>query len=282
MRTRFESVDKETGEVWFTGVSVTVQRPCERCGKPTKCDRTEGYCCIDEGRGLGWCGHVTSKNFFHLGSAQTVLHIPRSRLESPRRAVQRDWDRLVEIMIEGAPIATIAKNLPGVTVEALRVMETGWYRSRKLITWPMRNEMGDIVGIRTRTLDGEKRAFAGSTNGLFWPLNQDWEKPIYLPEGPTDCAALIGLGFTAIGRPSALTGRRLLAPVVQDCHVVIVGDPDSDGERGAASLAEAVAESAKSVRVIYPLRGRDIRKWIGDYGADRAAIEAVTDNARKL
>jgi hypothetical protein len=286
MGKRFEAIDQSTGEVWFVGESVTPQRPCERCGKPTKHDRREGYCCVDHSRGLGWCGHEinAAKAFFRLGGSGATLIIPKSRMKSPLPAVQRDWEKMNRAFVQACQIERIASSL-NLSASALVAMETGYYVGRQAVTWPMRDQAGEIIGIRTRT-DAEKKSILGSRNGLFWVLDQDWEKPVYVTEGPTDCAAMLGLGFTTIGRPSAKTCSGMLVEVLQGHDVVVVGDldtgPEQDGQRGATMLANKLAESAKSVRLIFPLRGKDVRQWIRKYGATKDVIEDVAGNARRI
>ena len=286
MRKRFEAVDQGTGEVWFTGESVTPDRPCEKCGKPTKRDRREGYCCVDRERGLGWCGHERdpARAFFRLGSIATLLIVPRSRMKSPLPTVQRDWDAMNRAFVQTCDVDRIARQL-NLPKSALVAMETGYYLGRQAVTWPMRDQSGEIIGIRTRT-DAEKRSVLGSRNGLFWVLDQDWEQPVYITEGPTDCAAMLGLGFTTIGRASAKTCGEMLAEVTQGMDVVVVGDvdtgPEQDGQRGATLLANKLAESAKSVRLIFPLRGKDVREWITKHRATKDVIEDVAGNARRI
>ena len=101
-------------------------------------------------------------------------------------------------------------------------------------------------------------------------------------EGPTDTAALLDLGFQAVGRPSAMGGMRLLVEAAlkwRPREVVIVADDDGPGQRGAANLARQAAVYCEVVRVITPPGGaKDARGWkrAGANSADlQRAIEAA-------
>jgi 5S rRNA maturation endonuclease (ribonuclease M5) len=63
---------------------------------------------------------------------------------------------------------------------------------------------------------------------------------VLICEGPSDTAALLDLGFSAVGRPSCNGGRKLLVELVQQrkpSSIVIVSDNDSPGQRGAVLKA---------------------------------------------
>lgn len=135
-------------------------------------------------------------------------------------------------------------------------------------TFPMTSSHSVVCGIRLRTQDGFKYAIKGSLQGLFVPtdvLLWGAVDPLLVSEGPTDCAALLDLGFTAVGRPSCTGGTRLLTRLVQNqrpTSVVIVADADIPGQRGAESLATALVPYVRSIRIITPPLGtKDVRGW---------------------
>jgi hypothetical protein len=163
----------------------------------------------------------------------------------------------------------------GVTPDSLFRLGIVWCGPYRAWGFPMKDERGLAVGIRLRSETGDKWSVSASRSGLFIPSGRPAEgDPILLPEGPTDTAALLSLGFFAIGRPSCSGGAGLLAPLLGGLHVVVVGDRDEakpradgsvfyPGQDGAERLADALLLArAKSVKVVYPIKGKDIRQWV--------------------
>jgi hypothetical protein len=105
---------------------------------------------------------------------------------------------------------------------------------------------------------------------------------LLIAEGPTDTAALLDMGFEAVGRPSCSGGVGLLVDLVRSRRVkdvVIVADvdPHGAGQRGAESLAIALVPYCPSIRVIEPPGGiKDVRDW-KNAGAGHDDIMAVVD-----
>src|SRR5262249_12465215 len=149
----------------------------------------------------------------------------------------------------------------------------GWSNSHQAYTFPMTNPAGRVVGIRLRMPDGRKLAIRGSRAGLHVP-----DSPAFLPggrllvaEGPTDCAALLDVGFPAVvGRYSCLGDLRLLSELARlwrPGDVVIVADADEPGRRGADALAAALLCHAPTVRVVVPPGGvKDVRDYLRSGG----------------
>lgn len=166
-------------------------------------------------------------------------------------------------------------NSLGVSTESLDRLRVGWCSEQNAYTFPMRDGYGNIIGIRTRTEHG-KFSIVGSKNGLFIPagLKHDSSELLLLVEGPTDTAALLDMGFEAIGRPSCNTGTKFIIQYIQQFNrqVVIVADNDTaktrqdgsqffPGQEGAARLAKEIEEIARGVRIIKPPSYKDVREW---------------------
>jgi hypothetical protein len=132
-------------------------------------------------------------------------------------------------------------------------------------TFPMRNAGGTVIGVRLRTPDGFKYAIRGSRQGLFIPADLGAPPQLLIAEGPTDTAALLDLGFAAIGRPCCTGGTRHVVELVRRINptsIVIVADADEFGLKGAADLALALAAYTRDVRLIRPPDGiKDARAW---------------------
>ena len=173
----------------------------------------------------------------------------------------------------------------GLTTESLRRL-AGWARRYSAWTFPMQDAGGNVLGIRLRLADGRKLSVRGGREGLFIPEGLAAGERLLVTEGPTDFAALLDLGFNAVGRPSCTGGVKLLVELVKQLQVpevVIVADGDPPGLRGAESLAVVLLAYAAAVRIITPPAG------IKDAGMETASatmadVQAVIDAApvRKL
>jgi hypothetical protein len=167
--------------------------------------------------------------------------------------------------VEPGRLQVFARGL-GVSVEALLRLGIGWSAAHSAWAFPMTDAAGRVRGIRLRTPAGGKFSVPGSKEGLFLPSG-DVGGPLLIPEGPTDAAALLDLGFSNVaGRPSCTGGVKLLAELArcrQVADVVIFADADGPGRQGAANLASVLAVYAPAVRVIEPPAGlKDARDWL--------------------
>lgn len=164
----------------------------------------------------------------------------------------------------------------GVSVESLKRLGVGWCGWGW--TFPMTDANGDLRGIRVRKRNGIKLAVTGSRDGLFIPDPPDdldtldaldtspgGVPPLLICEGPTDTAAMLDLGFDAVGRPSCRGGIHLLVDLTrrrQPAEVVVLSDGDGPGRQGAESLASVMVLHTPAVRVIRPPHGiKDARAW---------------------
>ena len=144
---------------------------------------------------------------------------------------------------------------------------------------------GKVVGIRLRLPSSRKLSVRGGREGLFLAKAMEDQDRILITEGPTDCAALLDLGLTAVGRPSCRGGTRLLVDLVrrwQPPEIVIVADRDQPGQIGANDLATRLVAYARTLRVITPPLGvKDARQW-KQLGATNADVMAAIDESAVL
>ena len=178
----------------------------------------------------------------------------------------------------------------GVAPDALRRLRVGWSAGRQATSWPMRNDAGEIVGVRLRDpATGAKWSVRGSDgHGVFYDPDQVLNAPmgarVWIGEGPTDTAALLTLGFMAIGCPSSGVGGGFIASIghrIRPAEWVIVADADPKGIEGAKRLQSDLVAVAP-VRIITPPTGcKDARAWLG-LGAKRETLEADADAADRF
>jgi phage/plasmid primase-like uncharacterized protein len=206
---------------------------------------------------------------------------------APSRSPQPD-DGLAELTVKYRDRLTI-QNLDwlaaslGLSAESLHRLRVGW--TWRAWSFPMTDAAGRVRGIRLRYPDGSKCAVKGGREGLFIPEGLEFESALLIAEGATDTAALLDLGFNAVGRPNCNGGRGILSEFVtiqQTREAVIVADADAQGRAGARSLAAMLAVRVRSVRVIVPPEGiKDARAW-KIAGATHDDVQRVIDDAEAL
>ena len=162
----------------------------------------------------------------------------------------------------------------GLSAQSLTALGVGYSRRDAAYTFPMRMANGKICGIRLRSIeDGSKYAVKGSRAGLFIP-NQQRRNNLWICEGPTDTAALHGLGFCVIGRDCCTGGREDISLYIKrhsPTNIIIVADPDEPGQKGAASLRAYLGRG----RIVTP-PAKDVRAWVGS-GAGRHDVMSLIE-----
>ena len=186
-----------------------------------------------------------------------------------------DWVSIcadIQEGLVGTELGTLHLQLE-VSESSLARLECGWSYEHNAYTFPMRNGLGEIIGVSLRGRTGTKWAIPGSKLGLFIPYNLTDTGPLFMPEGASDTAALLDLGLNAVGRPQALIrGERLEqvrelmnTPLLKGRPLVVVADNDPKhdvGWTGAHGLAKAMARHVRSVKVLEPHGCKDVREWV--------------------
>ena len=282
-------------------VRVTSRQPCPVCGKPDWCLRTpDGAAAIcarvKSGKPMGKRDHA---GWLHLvGYAQVGRSASSRQMRTCRPNCSEsnafaigdksagDFVSLSQDYVAAlAPeqLSRIATWL-GLAPLALQQLDLGWSAQHSAYSFPMRDAARTVIGIRLRSAaTGKKFAVRGGRQGLFIPAELG-SGQLFIAEGPTDCAALLGLGFDAVGRPSCSGGVRLLTELVKvrrPSQIVIVADADAPGQAGAERLADVLVAYVP-VRILTP-PAKDAREWLGLGVAHDEVIAAVNAaSARKL
>jgi len=273
---------------------VSKARPCPICGKGDWC----GYVGPDDDPEAVICSRVESPN--RRGAAGWLHRLrddpqrggrPIRRRIIPTRRLQSEpvADLAAEVAggvewCERNPIrfAGFARHL-GLTSDSLKRLTVGYSPTRRAWLFPMRSAAGVLIGVRLRLADGRKLSIKGGREGLFLPEGIGAGGLLTITEGPTDCAAILDLGFAAIGRPSCRGGvdhLRQLVGRLKPAQVAIVADGDKPGMDGAAALAGHLAAYVGDVRIITPPEPhKDARAWKAA-GATRADVLAAIDAAQ--
>ena len=259
---------------------VSKRTPCPVCGKGD-------WCLLSPDGAAAICPRVSDGAVKECGAAGW-LHVLAERPKTPTRPRTRmvrlqvedpetDFGALVESCAAKATrpmLAGLAERLD-VSSKSLRRLGVGWSDQHSAWSFPMADAAGRVRGIRLRSPSGAKYAVTGSRDGLFVPKGLTFGERPLICEGPTDTAAMLGLGFEVVGRPSCTGGVILVCELVQGRRppeTVIVADNGEPGVRGAEALASRLIVYCPAVQVIYPPEGiSDARAW-AQSGAKREDI----------
>jgi len=257
-------------------IRTSKRQLCPICGKPDGCliePSGEVVCCsriespILKGAPFvgGWIHKLTDDT--------KVVHLKRHPAVRPKPLPE-----IRSLAVKYADTITdhdwLSSHL-GVTASSLERLQVGW--TGDAYSFPMRNEDGIVTGITLRGKDGRKWSVTGGHAGVYWPIGVEATSrdTLFLPEGPTDCAAMLDVGCEAIGRYSNMAGLDILAGILQQRRrrlVVFVADNDEAKTRpdgttfypgidGARALASKLKRLADCTKILMPPRHKDIRQW---------------------
>ena len=241
-------------------------KPCPVCGK---CD----WCMISANGAVAICPrtedgakkYIDGSGYLHVIDA--AQPIPERKDEFGVELPEHNlvMSQLASRMLDACGQERLAgmANLLGVSEESLRLLRMGWSSSSDAFSFPMYRAGHRLIGIRLRNLQGRKWAIKGSRSGLFMPSR--WiggQKGIVICEGPTDTAAMLTLGFNAIGRPSAMGSHAMVEELVAGRPVCIMSDADEVGISSSKKLAAHLEKSAcRRVGIMVP-GAKDVRAWL--------------------
>jgi len=264
-------------------IRVSKERHCPICDHPDWClvsaDGTAAICARVSDGSVKRCGEA---GYLHRLADRPAAWRPQAR-RVVVSAAPADVSALALEYHAAADrdghIERLAEEL-GLSAESLRRFRVGWCAKEGCSTWPMSDATGRIIGINRRFPDGAKYIVPGHKAGLYLPddLTVGPDAPLVVCEGATDAVAGRDLGLQCIGRLSCTHGARLLVEVVKVRRpglLVIIGDTDEPGRRGAQSLAAALLPYVPALKVIEPpTPHKDLRVW-RRAGATRHDIERL-------
>lgn len=270
----------------FTWRRVTRQAPCPICGKPSwclvACDDAVALCMrISKGSAR----QTRRGAFVHiLSSDATDGQRPRNVAHVYPRSARADLTRLSEMFKAAMTVSSLRTlgGTVGLDVRTLLYLDIGWSSGWNAWSFPMRSATGQILGIRLRRPNGRKFAVPGSHEGLFLPTQFPASNRLIVCEGPTDTAAILQLGVAAVGRPSCVGGIREVSEMVKRAawpEVVVMGDNDEPGLRGAEALASTLRVYCPRVRLITPpLPYKDARAWVNSGVTGDVVLQRIEDS----
>lgn len=276
-------------------VRVSKSRPCPVCEKPDWClvarDGSSAICPrVPSQRLLGESGYLHRLT----DAAPAYVHSqPPKPVTIDAGAISRQYqDAMTPADYVGLSdsLGLTAPSLDGLGVgRAIQYLD-GTY------SFPMRDASDRIIGVRLRSADGHKWSVYGSRSGLFYG-SMEPGCDLYVCEGPTDTAALMDMGFCAVGKPSCNAGNDMLVELIRKVSprlVVVISDVDTHkgsceycekqlcphcrpGQYGAIKTCEAIAGIRVQVKLIEPIGAKDARAW-KMRGAKHRTITAIVDN----
>lgn len=264
-----------------TWIRVTKAKPCPVCSKPDWCLLSQdGSACI--------CPRIESKKFIEGSGYLHVLSETEWSKDQwkPEKKELPEHNEVIAVMARkyyklcDEEALVDASERIAVSERSLRRLGMGWCASQSANTFPMFRYERRLIGIRMRGTDGRKWAIKGSKQGLFMPT-EIGPQGIIICEGPTDTAAMLDLGFNAIGRPSCMGATELILEVVEGRCVAIMADRDGPGMDGAERLQAAIKRKTKESLIISPPPGyKDARSWYRGGELKRMEVVELLKEAR--
>jgi hypothetical protein len=265
---------------------VSKANPCPVC-------QHDSWCVVGEDDVL--CMRVQSEKPHTLTSGETgwwhqldgVVHkkfTPKKEKERPKLDVgklMKGW----RSKTKPDQILTLAKSL-GVQSWSLLELGVAWAQEYRAWAWPMRDGGGDICGVRLRWDDGNKKSVTGSKSGIFYPWCPS-QTTVYLPEGPTDTAALLSINCYAIGRPSCSGGMLEIKQAIQrlgiQCAVIIADNDDDKFSPSGVKFnpgydgARALARHLPCPCCVLSLPAKDAREFV-NLGGTAQVLDSLQKN----
>ena len=109
----------------------------------------------------------------------------------------------------------------------------------------------------------------------------DSPHPYLVVEGASDVLAAYGLGFNAVGKPSAMGGISLLSTLLAGKNAVIIGEHDSGaGKQGMEITFTKLQKFCKQVSKIMPPTGiKALRDWVAHGVTQEELLKYIHTNA---
>lgn len=272
---------------------VNRRNPCIICGKTRWCtyttDGAVARCMQVESEhpseAGGWIHFLTDES-----DRVAQRHRAKKATTSAQKVTPAEVQKAYCAMSDSATLTCRLANALGVPSDSIQRLGVR-HQTDTVAAFPMVDHLMRVQGIRFRASDGKKWSYRGGREGLFVPSGVNWlggVAQLLVVEGPTDCAALLSLGFVAIGRPSCTGGTLYVSSICRRARqVVIVADNDPPKERpdgstwrpgreGAVALADTLVKAGKPVRIVSPPHHKDVRQWLRD-GLTRQGLQYQID-----
>ena len=262
---------------WFR---VSRTRRCEICNKPDWCTYTDdgASCCMR----VESQKKMSNRGWLHRSESIKPLPIREARIEKP--TPPPNWSELVtrwRSSTSTARLITLAESL-GVDPIALDLLTVSWAKEHDAWSFPMRDASGNLIGVRLRSPMGDKWAVKGSKNGLF-TATMTAKPTLFVCEGATDAAAMLTMGFFAIGRPNCSANPEMIVDFVRHNRVRrVVIIPDND-EHGAGQIGANELQAMLRVPSLQWMPStKDVREFLKAGGDAELITGTIKDLAWEI
>lgn len=290
--------------------SVQIQEPTKTCNLPKNengvCSHVSGMC--DDKKCCNNCAENCSSRCDN--STPAISPTPGELThEQVIEQMNRAWEKFPPLTMRMISDLKTKRCWSPSIIEILDLRLETWRLSKKgelyqvkepvKIAIPVRDASGNLINIRLYQPGAKefKIISFGKTTGksaLFpvKPLFDD--KPVLLTEGESDTICALSHGFNAITQTSKLKKwpPEHLAPF-KGRDVIIAYDADEAGQKYARFAAEALAKTAKSIRMVqWPAfmgvdasgavprdHGQDLTDFFARHGKSADDLQALIDNA---
>jgi len=238
---------------------VSAEFPCPICTKPD-------WCLVHQNGKYAICPRTPSPvrmgDAGYLHSVEEEIKVPKKN--TIKRPAPINW-RFLASYYWNLMTPELKKKLSeslGLGEHIVDVFMVGW--DGEAYTIPMRNGIGEIIGIQRRFPSGKKLVIKGSQCGIFIPRRWWRESYLLVCEGMSDAAALVEMYFPAIGRYNCSSGSVYIYeflcrhPEIQ--RVIIISDADGPGYEGALRLCKYLS-GVRKCAIMLPEGGKDVREW---------------------
>lgn len=257
-------------------VRVSHNRRCPVCDKTDWClVAVNGSAAICPRHEQGSVAYIEGSGWLHkFGDDST----PKPRLRVAPKPLPEHNQVLADIysnmrrQVDQKLVQCLSADI-SVSAKSLDLLGVGYSSTKDAYAFPMTRQGRRFLGIRYRTRDGSKFAQKGSKQGLFIPESFTLAKAVVVCEGPTDTAAMLDLGFNAIGRPSCNSGDRLIKELIQGNPSAIVADNDEAGMLGAKKLQSRL----RNCVIITPPKAKDAREWVASGATRGEVLEMISE-----
>lgn len=249
---------------------VSRRMKCPVCGKPD-------WCLVSDDKAFVLCARISLGSrreyqgfgWLHTGSTFTP---PKRLVKNPgsNANIENVFNVHINLSFDVRELMPLAAHLK---IDIATLSNMGIGTDGSVYYTPMYDADRKIIGLKCRNLSGQKWCVKGSRLGVCYSRDFRDYQNVYICEGESDTAAMVGQGYNAIGRASATSCGTILASLLKNAmDIIIVADYDKHG-RGFSSACKLAKHFDRSVDIVLQRTHKDIRAWINSGTFTPVALE---------
>ena len=229
------------------------------------CER-EKYCLVSDDGNFVICTKVSSKKKYEAYSGW--LHkLSDANFKKPKKVIKsKDYSRNInhiQSVYQNLDKDFLTRFANKLNVAPIVLYHLGvGYDKKSQFYFPMFNADFKMIGLKIRAFNGKRWCVPGSRLGVYIPDDFNSSEEVYICEGESDTAAMLNLGYNAIGKASATSCRNILKELLNCCPIItIVSDYDNHG-LGYKESCKLAKLFDSHVNIVLNRNYKDIRAWI--------------------